>query len=228
MTTHMEDGVLVRYLDRECDNDEEAAVRGHVGGCETCAARLGQLEHRSRAVRVALRAADRPARQSRPAPRWGLRAAAAMLVLLAVAGTVRPVRAWILERAEALWSALTGAPAPGAPAPAAAAPETAAVSFVPAGDAFTLEVAGRQVAGVLVVETAAGDTARATVWGGSGTESLLILPSGLRIVNPSGSTARYRVALPARLGRVRVVVEGGTPRVFDAGGPPLEIDLGGR
>jgi hypothetical protein len=148
-------------------------------------------------------------------------------VLLAIGGAVRPVRAWVLERVEALWTALTGgseSPASVAPAP----PAQTAVSFVPADGPFTIELAGRQTAGTLVLEVVPGDTARATVLGGSGAESLVVLPGGLRIVNPPGSAARYRIALPARLGPVRVILGGAAPQLFDPAGPPLEIDLGGR
>jgi anti-sigma factor RsiW len=226
-TMHLEDGALVRYLDQECDGDEQAAVRGHMDACGACAGRLAELERRSGALRVALRAADRPPRAVPAAPRWGLRAAAAILILLAVGGAVRPVRAWIVERAGALWSAITGgseSPAPVAPVP----PVQTAVSFVPADGPFTIELAGRQAAGSLSLEAVAGDTARAAVIGGRGAESLVVLPGGLRIVNPPTSAARYRVALPARLGPVRVIVGGAAPQVFDPAGPPVEIDLGGR
>jgi hypothetical protein len=226
-TMHLEDGALVRYLDEECDGDEQAAVRGHVTGCDACAGRLAEFERRSRTLKVALRDSDRPARGARPVPRPGLRAAAAVLVLLAIGGAVRPVRAWVLERAEALWTALTGGSEPVAPV-GSVAPAQTAVSFVPADGPFTIELAGRQSAGTLSLEAVPGDTARATVLGGSGAESLVVLPGGLRIVNPPASTARYRIALPVRLGPVRVMVGGAAPRVFDPGGPPLEIDLGGR
>jgi hypothetical protein len=226
-TMHLEDGALIRYLDQECDGDEQATVRGHVDACGACGGRLAELERRARALRVALRAADRPSRPARPASRWGLRAAAAILVLLAIGGAVRPVRAWIVGRAGALWSAITGgseSPARVAPVP----PVQTAVSFVPADGPFTIELAGRQSAGALSLEAVPGDTARAAVLGGNGAESLVVLPAGLRIVNPPASAARYRIALPARLGPVRVIVGGAAPRVFDPAGPPLEIDLGGR
>jgi anti-sigma factor RsiW len=228
-TMHVEDGALVRYLDEECDGDEQAAVRGHVEACGACAGRLAELARRARALRVALRAADRPARAAPSAPRWGLRAAAAVLVLLAIGGAVRPVRAWVLDRAEALWTALTGGVEPPPLAPVGLVPPVqTAVSFVPAQGTFTIELAGRQAAGVLALEGVPGDTARATVLGGGGAESLVVLPAGLRIVNPPASAARYRIALPARLGPVRVIVGGAAPRLFDPAGPPVEIDLGGR
>jgi hypothetical protein len=228
-TMHVDDGALVRYLDAECDGDEQAAMRGHVEACGACAGRLAELERRSSALRVALRAADRSPRAIPSAPRWGLRAAAAVLVLLAIGGAVRPVRAWVLERVEALWTALTGGAERPPVAPVAPlATVQAAVSFVPADGPFTIELAGHQAAGALSLEAVPGDTARATVLGGSGAESLVVLPAGLRIVNPPASAARYRIALPARLGPVRVIVGGAAPRVFDPAGPPLEIDLGGR
>jgi anti-sigma factor RsiW len=226
--THLDDGTLVRFLDRECEAEEQTAVRGHLDGCEACAGRLARFDAGSTAFSAALQAADgQTPRAVRPAPRWGLRAAAAVLILLGIGVSVRPVRAWIIQRAGAVWTALAGGFAPAAPAVPAAPAETS-VSFVPSDGAFTIELSGRPAAGRLVVEAVAGDTARATVLDGSGAEALVVLPSGLRISGPSGSSARYRVLLPARLGPVRVLIGGEAPRVFDPAGPPLQIELGRR
>jgi hypothetical protein len=228
MTTHVDDAALVRCLDQEGDGDEQAAVRGHVTACATCAGRLGELERRSRALRVALRAADPAPRVTRPAPRWGWRAAAAVLVLVAIGGAVHPVRAWVLKRAEALWTALAGPAEPDRAAGRSAETAETAVSFVPADGPFTIEIANRQAMGSLALEATRGDTARAAVVGGTGGEGLVVLPAGLRIANPPTSGARYRIMLPARLGPVRVIVGREAPRVFDPAGPPLAIELGGR
>jgi hypothetical protein len=226
MTTHLDDGTLVRWLDRESESDEQAATRVHLESCPNCSGRLARLEARSTAWSAALRAADEIGSAARPGPRWGLRAAAAGLVLLSVAGAVRPVRAWIVERAVALWATLGGGPQ--SQRLAAPAPLETAVSFVPAGGGFTIELSGRQTAGRLVVEAVPGDTARAAVSGGDGSEGLVVLPSGLRITGPTRSTASYRILLPARLGPVRVTIGAETPRAFDPAGPPLQIELGHR
>jgi anti-sigma factor RsiW len=228
MTTHVEDGALVRYLDREDTVGERTDVASHLEGCDRCAARMAELTRAADTLATALRAADAPPARARPRPRWGLRAAAAVLVLAGVGGAVRPVRAWILERAAALWVAVTGrdgaTPVPGQPVPA----RSASVAFVPEGNEFALEVTARQEGGVLRIETADGDTAVAIVRGGSGAEDLVVLPRALRIVTRGASSASYVVRVPARLVRVRVVVGGGTPWDYHPGAPPMEIELGSR
>lgn len=229
MTTHVEDGALVRFLDREDDAAERADVTGHLAGCDRCTARLAELTRAADAFSAALRAADVPApARVRPAPRWGLRAAAAVLVLGGIAGAVQPVRAWILERTEALWTAVTGrgasSPPPIVPVPV----RSASIAFVPSGDEFTLEVTARQAGGVLRLETVAGDTATALVQGGSGAEDLVVLPSMLRIVNPSSSRASYEIRLPARLVRVRVRVGAAAPWDYRPGSGAVEIELENR
>jgi hypothetical protein len=47
-------------------------------------------------------------------------------------------------------------------------------------------------------------------------------------VNPAASTASYRLTLPDRLGRVRVIVADGPARIFDVGDGTVNIELGGR
>jgi hypothetical protein len=224
MTTHVDDGTLIRVLDRECEPDELAEARGHLDACDDCAGRLARFRQQSSALSLALRTADRPARPARPAPRWGLRAAAAILVMLAVGGAVRPVRAWIIERAVALWSALGGG-SPDAAPPAPAGPRETAVAFVPAAGTFTVELNGAPAGGRLVVEAVGGDTARAVVLEGGGDEALMVLPSGLRITAPAGSRATYRLRLPARLGPVPIRIADQAVREFDPARSPLQIEL---
>jgi hypothetical protein len=228
MTTHVEDGALIRQLDREDIPEEQADVAAHLEACPRCTVRLAELAHAGDALSTALRAADVPAPRRRPVPRWGLRAAAAALVVVGIGGAVRPVRAWILERTGMLWEAVTGRSAvPTAIAPAAP-DRSASVAFVPSGNEFTLEVTAHQSGGVLRLETVAGDTAVAVVLGGSGLEDLVVLPTRLRIVNPEASSASYVIRLPARLARVRVLVGGRVPWDYHPGETPVEIDLGNR
>jgi anti-sigma factor RsiW len=228
MTTHVEDGALVRLLDGENADGERAEVETHLSDCGRCAARLQELSRAAAALTDALRAADAPAPRARPAPRWGLRAAAALLVLAGVGGAVRPVRAWIIQRAEALWDAVAGrngsAIRPGAPGVA----PLASVAFAPSGDELTVEVTGHQGGGVLRIETVEGDTVAAIVRDGSGVEDLVVLPSGLRIVTGPTSRATYVIRIPAQLARVRVLVGEQAPLDYRPGGPAIEIALGGR
>lgn len=227
MTTHVEDGALVRYLDDECEAGERPAIASHVGACAACAERLTGLRDRARAVSRALRLADPAAARGRPGARRTATLVAAAVALLAVVGTVRPLRAWIAERAEALWTMVTGRTAPrdAGLAPADADPGAAVVRFVPADGAFTVRLGGRQAGGQLTLEGVPGDTASAAVHGGTGAEDLVILPAGLRIANPPGSAARYVIRVPVRLETVRVMVGDEPVRAFDPGGPPLTVDL---
>lgn len=228
MTAHVEDGALVRYLDGEAAAEERTVLVAHLEECGPCAARLTALTRAADALTAALRATDGRAPRAQPHPRWRLRAAAAVLVLLAAGGGIRPVRAWIVERAEALWGAVTGGgseAAPPAPRPGAA---RSSVAFVPAGAELTLEVTSVQVEGVLQLETVAGDTAVAVVRNGTSAEDLVVLPTALRIVNRPASTASYVIRVPARLSRVVVRVGDAPPWVYHPGEPLREIDLRNR
>jgi len=84
-----------------------------------------------------------------------------------------------------------------------------------------------QEEGRLVIEGVPGDTATTVVMGGSGTEDVMVLPTGLRIANAATSRASYAVRLPTRLTHVVVRIGGRPERTFVPGGAPLEIDLRG-
>ncbi len=226
MTAHVEDGALVRYLDHECDSIERVEVEAHLDGCDSCGTRVAELRRHSASVSIALRAVDRPMLARRPARRWGMRAAAAALVVLGVAGSVRPVRAWIIGKTQALWATVMGSrdeqpgPAPGAPV------RSASVTFVPSGTEFTVEIVSRQQTGRLVVSAIPGDSATTVVLDGSGTENLIVLPTGLRIANSESSSASYEIRLPDRLARIQVRVGTAAPVTFDPRQGSMEIDLG--
>jgi len=228
MTTHVEDGALVRYLDHECDRDELAAVQGHLDRCDTCGTRVAELRRYSATVSIALRALDPPIGTRRRAPRWGLRAAVAAVAVLGVAASVAPVRAWIIGTTQTLWETVMGTgvesprPTPSTPA------RSASVTFVPEGTRFVIEVATRQTAGRLVLTAVPGDSATTVVFGGAGTADLVVLPAGLRIVNAATSTASYEVRLPQHLTRVVVRVGSAAPVTFDPQAGSMEIELGPR
>jgi len=235
-TTHTDDGALVRWLDGEAIGEERHALAAHLTACAVCEARLATLKDRAARVSRALVAADEHvARRARPGGNWGLRAAAGVAVLLGVGLAVEPVRAWILERAETVWTVVTGdrgTPAPASPdgQTAAGDPAAASITFVPSGDVFVLEVASRQDGGELVIETVGTGTASATVAGGTGGESFVVLPSGLRVANDPASHAEYLVRVPAGLRAIVLVVADGPRRRYEPAGvgERWAVPLGGR
>jgi hypothetical protein len=151
------------------------------------------------------------ATRHRSVVRW--RAAAAIVLALAGAIGVRPVRAWIVQAARTVWAATLGEHRTGGaePAPPAGA---GAVTFTPAAGSFAVRVAHPQAGGTLTVETTAGESATASLAGGRGEAELVVLPDGLRIVNDSLSSASYLVKVPARLARIEVGIAGRTTRVL--------------
>jgi anti-sigma factor RsiW len=203
--THPDEGALLRYLDGQLLASEIENVQEHLSTCITCAARNEEIRRTLSRVTVALREMDTDPRRSRTRDiRW--LAAAAAVVLLALASSVAPVRAWILNRTQALWEAVVASEGATTTIPDTAhvvEPTTASVSFVPTTDVFILEVTARQVVGSLTVEIGDNDTATATIAGNGQNEELVVLPNGLRIVNAPGSVATYVVQsgwtmIPAR------------------------------
>jgi hypothetical protein len=151
--------------------------------------------------------AERIARATRhrSVVRW--RAAAAVVLVAAGAIGVRPVRAWIVQAARAVWAAAVGGR--GERGPARIPPLVAAgtVTFAPAPGSFVVRVVRPQAGGTLTVETTTGATASAVVAGGADAE-LVVLPDGLKIVNDSLSSASFVVKVPARLARIEVTIAG--------------------
>ena len=188
-----------------------------------------RLDRRAARLSALLRAADPPvptvaypeariarALRRRTVVRW--RVAAGIAALAACAVGVRPVRAWIVGAARALWG-VAARPAARPPTPAAIAGR-GRVTFTPSGSSFVVRVLHPQAAGTLTIRTASGPAASAVVDGDAAVE-LVVLPDGLRIVNDSGATASYVVDVPASAGRVGVAVGAGEPR-------PVSLVPGGR
>jgi hypothetical protein len=251
---HLDDGALVRIAD--ADAAPLAAERAHVDACTECAARLASVRRRSVRLSAVLARADLPlpalsipgpasatviplrrAASPRPAvPGW-MRVAAVVLATLGLALAASPARAWIGEWIAAHWPSPethrpAAARAPVRPPPAARrAPAGSRVEFAaPAGE-FRLEIAHPQKAGALTLEATAEAGASAEVVGGTGSADLMVLPAGLRIGNTAGSTADYRIALPASVRTVRLRIGGGparTIRASELGSKPLRVDLGAR
>lgn len=230
MRNHLADGELVRHLDGAGDTVERLAVAGHLEVCAECAERLGVIERKSARLDLLL-AATRPEVPHLPTPRparWprsGLIAAGiALVVLVGTLVTVRPVRAWLVERTLALWTAVRGPDQelpPSAPESAEAVPvrpTTAAVEFVPTGDTFTVRFASRQQLGELVLVTGPVTRATALVVDGTERESVLVVPDGILVRNAAASRASYRITVPAAIDSVRIQVADELLASFAPGG----------
>jgi hypothetical protein len=154
------------------------------------------------------------AARHRAAVRW--RAAAALAALALAAAGVRPVRAWIVAAARVLWTATVGSRPAAGHRPAGRGAQTARLAFTPVAGPFTVRVARRQAGGTITVETAAGDSATATIAGGAGGQAaeLVVLPGGVRIVNDSLADASYLVRVPATVPRIEIEVGSAIPVVL--------------
>ncbi|HEX9727880.1 MAG TPA: hypothetical protein VGA37_05200 [Gemmatimonadales bacterium] len=216
--SHIDDGDLLRWIDRECDGFERDMMGRHLATCAICDGRVSVIEAWSAAFRAALR--SRVGRRANR--RWLRRLAAAAAIAMAVGLTVEPVRAWVAHQAVAVWSMVTGTATtaqPGILVPAPGEPASASLTFAPEGPRFELHVDVWQETGDLTMTTVADTQATATVLGGDGREELFVLPSGLRIVNDPGSRADYQVQVPASMREIRVTVGDGAVRSFAPGQP---------
>jgi hypothetical protein len=215
---HLDDGALLRLLDREGPAVEQAEHASHVATCDVCRQRHAVLAAWSRGASEVLARSDAAPRSfafrrnGRPPlflwRSWPVAAAVVLLVLGTVASGA-PVRTWVAQRwaglrrllhvPEATRPIQTPTPTPSAP--------VGVVSFTPDSDVLVVRVATRQAEGSLVLETSATPTASAVVRGQGEHEAIVILPTELRITNTAASRATYRLTLPSRLKRVDVVID---------------------
>lgn len=231
---HLADGDLVRYLDHELVGRDFRQTMQHLARCMTCEHRLEHIREQSDAasrlfdgervlpgdsVRAeAWAAVEQAAWRSRrraKAPALDRWRAAAVIALLMV-GTVAlhpPLRAWVTEQI----AVLTGTVQPASPRvaslpepPAAPKPLGSAVSFVPAGEVFSVEFDHAQRGGEIRVSVANVAAASAQEVGGTGAE-MLVLPAALRIANDPASDADYVLVLPAGIQQLQIRV--GSARV---------------
>lgn len=230
---HLDEGTLVRLVDDELSADERRGVEAHLSGCEPCRRERDRIEALSRAfsgwagwaepaepprlagVEEILRAADgadadggRGRRSAGGVVGTILRApafrAAAVLVLLAgVALAFPPVSRWVEER-------VAGPTAgPGEVAPSAdVAPGSISVSFRPAGERLTVRVERLPARGSVRIAPGAGPDVEARVIGGEGDEELTVLPDGLAVRIPEGSTADFAIAVPVTVRAIDLFVAG--------------------
>jgi hypothetical protein len=249
------DTQLLEYLDGQLTDAEKAAMDARITSAPEVAARLEML--RRRTARLTMLLADvspnathvqrsgeliRPqitqtrSRMLRIAA-WspGLKAAAAVALLLGLALAVAPVRAWILERtrdaAQALGMtrnepAVNTAP-PVTPAVPAIAPQEADVriTFAVTRDTFNVELP--QGSGTLIVRRLDNVTGTAEAFGVPGA-SFIVLPGSLRIEGPAATAnAVYELTLPMRVRAVRLrrADSSDSVHLLHGAGQDLSIDL---
>lgn len=217
-TAHpVDDGDLVRLIDGEATD----AVRAHVAACGSCTARVQAMRVRLTRLSALLRDVDvatpsfatpdgatpRLVRVERWISRlWRLAAAVVLVAGLAVS----PLGAWVATQLARVTAALTSDRDAASPASPDAAPEpegrATVVYFQPAGAELTVRLDARPSGGTLSVDRA--DRASAQIVRAHAGESLVVLPSELRIRNTSASSADYLLTFPASVHTLRVRVDG--------------------
>lgn len=247
---HPSAGHLVRRLDGEMDAATSARLARHLLRCPACHERMSELETRSREVRHYLRSpgvqegveAARRAR-ARSAVRgaaarhrstvharraWAVAAALAGVTVVSL--STDPLRGWV-DRHLPVELVGTDAVVPAVTLPSAVVgSDGSVVSFQPTGERFELSVEAHQARGELLIQVLPIERATAQITSGE-SESLLILPSGLRIENGATSQASYRVTLPASVESVVLSVGNEEPRTLTipqaSGGWRQTVLLGG-
>lgn len=226
---HPGDDGLVRLLDGELSPEERARVQSHLEECESCSGRLEQLRLWTTNLGRRLDGSDfaRPAWGERAESSvlggtrtgWSMlrynrlvQAAAAVLLLTAALVSVRPVRAWIVERSAQIWQLMGGSESTEPESvPSEQRPPDGSggvVSFRPTGSELMVQVETLQDAGTVTVRVDSVELVSAEIVGETTSEGFLVLPGVLRVLNHSESQASYLVTVPARLERVRVQLAG--------------------
>jgi hypothetical protein len=212
---HVDDGELVRQIDGEAP----AAVGAHIASCQPCSTRLQEMRERLARLSDLLRdidvvtppiaAPDAAALRLIRAERWVSRLWQAAAAVVLVAGlAVSPLGAWVAAQVGRLGAALTSdgdgrrAASPEVPSE----PGPTVVYFEPVGAELTVRLAARPSAGSFRVDR--DDRASAQIVRAHAGESLVVLPSELRIRNTPASRADYLITVPASVHSVRVQVEG--------------------
>lgn len=232
---HPSDAELQALIDGELDERGSKRVLAHLESCETCRDRRRALEFGLDETARLLRTLDRPppgwsvedvirVAETRSLPassregRSLLRAAS--LVGLLVAGAVvaavvpgSPVREAI-ERMVQRPAAEEAAPLPAADSWR----RETGVALVPSGALEVAFEAGQSVGSIELVETA-GDTARLEVRSDS---VGFVVGDGSVLVQNRGTQASYRLAIPADLPSIRILI--GPRTVYEAAGGEVVRD----
>jgi hypothetical protein len=219
---HIDDGTLQQLVDGEPRANRDA-VEAQLAACTECRDRLTSGRARSHALSALLSATRPPSLDDLEAARQrrdiearlahtirvrrrtrtaAVRAAAASAVLFAGIAMASPMWSWVTARLGRSPERVPLAPPRSSPAVATGTATGAVVSFETDAPELLIQVAATQCAGALEIR---GDTAgrtTASVLGGD--ETLVVLPSAIRIHNAPVSNSSYVVSTGVNVHRVRL------------------------
>lgn len=220
---HVDEGALIRFLDRAADVEERRHVDEHVAGCAACARSLEELRAIGErlAMELPLAPADVPPLRLRrrgrgTLRRWAIAAGVVGVAALLAAGAP-PL--WALARAAL--RALREPPPQQLPAPApingTSAAERTIVELFPQGPNVVIDFSSRPTAGTLTVEAYDGSTIvlRTTHRRVAG---VTVLPSRIRVDNANLDSADYRLLVPRDRQEVKVSLAGSAILATDGNG----------
>jgi anti-sigma factor RsiW len=232
---HLGDEEIGGFIEGECSPVEEARIEAHLAVCEACAESVALLRHWSNAFSAAVAPVDpeppalpeptiaagtaRPISRTRWIPVYW-KAAAMIAMALGLTLTAAPARAWITERWADLVAFIDGAadrPAPSAPVTSPV--EGAVVSVVPLSDRFVLDLATEPAGGAVRIHRSDVATASVQLVEGAEGHDLVVLSGTVRVINPAGSRAEYRVVLPNTLPEFELRIAGRVARSYRIDGP---------
>ena len=198
---HVSDGALVRLIDGESYDLEEATTREHLVRCQRCRERHRYLESLSDRMTELLSQDSGMSTAgigpSTAARRHLLGSIAVILTALIVAGS-----AWA-------WVATVRSRSDSQPQGQVLEP-SASIAFRPTGRMVEVRFATSQSLGALELRTTVDSLVRVTVFGGDGQEALSVSTRGVGIVNGRESSAVYAVEIPPTVDSVTVAVGGDT------------------
>ena len=218
---HLEEGDLVRILDGELRPGNGSGPEAHRRSCAECREALDRIALRAARLSHALtlvdpstpvvRIFDTPdspsGTRSFRSIRWLRAAALAALVITAAALGSTTVRAWMVSGWSAVRAAVPGLGSPGEPVSSpAASPDhgIARAMFATRPGAFLVSLQNPPAEGSLTIFADEGATVAELAYGAD--DGLLVLPDGITIRNARETTTDYRLAVPAAVESVTVII----------------------
>lgn len=213
--THLSDEEIGGFIDGECSMAEQARIEAHIAVCEACGESVALVRQWSDAFSAAVATVDpeppalpmpvigadtaRPIRRTDRGPVWW-KAAAMIVVALGLTLSAAPARAWVMERWTDLVAFIAGSAGETGHSVASERPlEAAVVSVMPVSDRFVLELATDPQGGAVQILLSDDEATSVQIVAGAEGHELVVLPGAVRVTNPAGSRAEYRVVLPHTL-----------------------------